>query len=491
MHKRVRLRTTIIALTVLAAILPAASQVVLSIDATTEHQTIEGFGAAGGMDVTWGTHPLYTQQFLNDVVDDLGLTIIRTGVDEGTVWDTKVAGYVAAIKAKADQSGEPLRFIGTCWSPPARFKDNNSTVNGGHVIPSMYGQLADYFVGVVNDYRTDAGVELYALSFCNEPRFAQSYNSCLWTETEFRDFVKLLGARFAEAGFATKIFGPEDMLHTFGSYVGAINQDPQAKQYVHAISVHGYVDGVNPASGISSWSQLGRANTVGGYATWQTEISGYTNEWASAFGYLQNFAHGMRYGNVSAWVWWQLSEGADNQYQLMPNFGGKGKKYYGSKHFYRFVRPGAVRIGLDDSQDEAIIAQAYNHKEQRTLTVIMLNTGDSPKQVTLSANSLPGQFTKYTTSSTKNCQNEGVVSSTVSVSIDPMSIVTLHGQSYVTGTSPPAFRRRPCMPGHQQHGTAFSLRGRTLQRGETAAGVYVLMSAGSRGMTRISTDKNR
>lgn len=462
------------------------SQTVLAIDETVEYQTIEGFGATGGMDVSWGSGPLYDEQFLDDIVDDLGLTMVRNGTPESGTWDSRITDYARALKARADASGEPVYFIATCWSPPARFKDNNSTINGGHVIPSMYGELARFFVDIANQWHTMSGVELYALSFCNEPRFSQSYSSCLWTEEEFRDFLKIIGATFADEGLSTRIFGSEDMLGRFSSYVGYVNQDPEAKQYLHAFAVHGYVDGVNPASGITSWSVLAKARNALGCRAWQTEISGYTNEWSSTFGYVQNFANALRYGNISAWTWWQLSENADNEYSLMPYLGGKGKKYYASRHFYRFIRPGAVRVDLDDSADEDIIAQAYHHRDQQTLTVIIINTSGTPKEVVLAAGSLPSQFTRYTTSAAKNCANEGTVASNAAVVIEPESIVTLYGASYVTSTSPgtarvPAFVRE----GAGGHDSFYSLRGRFLDNGAAARGPCISVSSEGRGVARV------
>ncbi|MBD3242033.1 MAG: hypothetical protein GF331_15695, partial [Chitinivibrionales bacterium] len=419
-----------------------AGAVNLSIDASIEYQTIEGFGAHGAMDVWWGQGPFYNQQFLDDIVDDLGMTMVRNEYyppDDSwsagpNVWENKQRDYIIALKNKAEQSGEPMRFTVTYWSPPAHFKDNNSTRDGGHVMVDKYDEFAEYAVNTVKRYKDEAGVDLYALSFANEPRFAQTYNSSVWTEEEYRDFLKVIGAKFEAQGLTTKLFGPEDVMFTFGRYAGIINQDPVARRYLGAFAVHGYVDGVNPYDGLPHWTQLKSIHDATGWPIWQTETSGYANDWPSAFLYVQNIAVGLRHGQVSAWVWWQLSSGGDGEFTLMPNSGGKGKKYYGSKHFYRYIRPGAVRIELDDSQDPDIIASAYNHRQDKTLTVVIVNSSDQTKQVTLTADVLPTTFEKYTTSSSKNCRDEGTVGGSSSITIDPRSVVTLYGDGYDTGT---------------------------------------------------------
>ena len=61
------------------------------------------------------------------------------------------------------------------------------------------------------------------------------------------------------------------------------------------------------------------------------------------------FAQSDNNGNVAGWVWWQGSEnpgstGGVGEFALMNGL-NKGKKYYVSKQFYRYIRPGAVRVG--------------------------------------------------------------------------------------------------------------------------------------------------
>ena len=49
----------------------------VSVNVSAAYQTIDGFGAHGVMDVWWGSGPFYDQAFLDRVIDDLGLTIVR------------------------------------------------------------------------------------------------------------------------------------------------------------------------------------------------------------------------------------------------------------------------------------------------------------------------------------------------------------------------------------------------------------------------------
>src|SRR6185436_12707980 len=94
---------------------------------------------------------------------------------------------------------------------------------------------------------------------------------------------------------------------------------------------------------------------------WMTETSGYVDAWEGgknskgedapgAFDLAQAIYAALCYGKVSAWVWWQGSEsGGMSEFSLMQGT-RVGKRYHASKHFYRFLRPGArlVRASSDD-----------------------------------------------------------------------------------------------------------------------------------------------
>ncbi|MBD3243344.1 MAG: hypothetical protein GF331_22330 [Chitinivibrionales bacterium] len=449
----------------LALAVVAAHAATIGLDAATEYQTIEGFGANGGLNTYFEDGPWVTDEFADDVINDLGLTLHRHLFvpDEWNRW-YKMPPVVRAFAEKARQAGEPYRYFGTVASAPPHMKDNGSIVGGGHVLPEHYDDFAQWIVGKVRLFHQETGVEMYALSFSNEPRFTHDFESGLWTEQEYVDFLKVLGQKFAAEGLSTKIIGPEDMLTLFGAYAGFINQDPEAKQYLHALAVHGYVDGFNPASGIVHWKRLSSATTALGCQGWQSEISGYTNDWPSTFGYVQNMHNALKYGKVSGWVWWCLSGrgGEDGTFGLMFNQGSKGKKYYASKNFYRYIRPDAVMIGCDDSADEDIDVVAFNHKNNRTLTVVALNKGGSTKEITLSGDA-PTSFDVYRTSASEDCQHHGAVSGGSSVSLPPSSVTTLFAQEYTVST--PAAMAARHTPVHRSlaAGTkVFGLDGRSM-----------------------------
>jgi O-glycosyl hydrolase len=136
---------------------------------------------------------------------------------------------------------------------------------------------------------------------------------------------------------------------------------------------------------------------------------------------------GLAYGNMQSWIWWQGSElsGISN-YSLMSGI-TCGKKYYVSKHFFRFIRPGAVRISCT-SDDPEVFAVAFEHQSKETETIVIINSANASRSVILNGSDLPSSFNIYvTTGGGNNCSEAGTYSTggTNRFDIPAMSVVTL------------------------------------------------------------------
>jgi len=210
-HIKMVLRISIIVCCITCSGSAQESAVKISVNKGTTYQTIEGFGAHGAMDVWWEGGPFFNQAFLDRMIDDLGLTIVRNEYyppDDNQCNFAKQTPYLRAMKEKAAASGEPLKFIATFWSPPAAFKDNNSIKQGGRVLPEHYADLGKYAVSAIAAYK-DIGIDLYALSLQNEPNFKEPYNSCVYNPGQYRDMLKAAGPIIKQAFPNT--FRPENL----------------------------------------------------------------------------------------------------------------------------------------------------------------------------------------------------------------------------------------------------------------------------------------
>lgn len=441
--------------------------ITLTLDKNVTYQTIDGFGFFGARDVWWGSAgDLWNEEWGEKVITDLGITIWRNeyyppatpNAGQDADWP-KQKPVVEGLKAVADANGVDLKFIFTVWSPPEDLKwqssfswpgDENatrsegpvSTKNGGTLNPNKYDEYADWLKEGIHLYE-ESGVQLYALSLQNEPMFTQSFNSCTYTFEWYNDLLKAVVPQIKADYPDVKIFGTENMLDLEGAdinwpyfYHQNLKNDPDASDQLDILSVHGYSDGVAPTSGsglAERWTNhREQFSEPMQKITWMTETSGYLDAWLGdgtkpgALSLAQDIHAGLYYGNMSAWVWWQGSELGDiGEYNLM-NGTTTGKKYAVSKHFYRYIRPGAVRFKAESSDPENVFVTAYRHEDKGTHTLIVINSGTSDKRVSLSGSDLPDSFEIYlTTEGEDNCSHVGTVATGEEFILPAQSIVTL------------------------------------------------------------------
>lgn len=453
----------------------------VTINKSQQHQTIDGFGFFGAMNNWWsGSSTLWSNAWGDQVISDLGITIWRNEyfppADQYSGQDAdwnKQLPVVQGLKTKADQYGVDLKFVFTVWSPPSSMKvavSNNTrqigtphpygTKQGGALDPTKYAQFSNWLIDGVELYE-DQGIDLYAISPQNEPFFVQSFNSCWYKQEWYPEMLVNAIPAVKSAYPNVKIFGSENMLEIESAdqnwqwfYHKQILDNQQARNNLDILAVHGYSDGVAPTSG-STLAQLWTSSKTHfadpmGKRQWMTETSGYQDSWTTnpgAFSLAQDMMSGLNYGNMSGWIWWQGSENPGSssgigEFALMNGL-VKGKKYYVSKQYYRYIRPGAVRIGASSTNSNVFVS-AFQNTAQGTHTIILINAASSTQTVTVGGANLPGSFTIFRTSASDNCANVGTYSTGSGLSLPGRSIVTLQaggtplatgGSSLMAGTS--------------------------------------------------------
>jgi glucuronoarabinoxylan endo-1,4-beta-xylanase len=439
----------------------------ISIDHTTEHQTMIGFGAFGAKKPYWEGAPLYDDAFVNLFLNDLGATIVRTNIfwdfepvndnASASVTDLSKFNYKAGSDIakqipyyKALKAAGLKKLIATSWTPPVWMKlhdeadripdqcyncnncpmsDPARKVCGGRLDPKYYNEYAEYLAAYVKVIKQETGIELYGLSLQNEPYFANPFEANVVRPAEYADILKAVGERFRKDGLTTRLFGPEHMAEwSWGvqqQYVNESLGDATVKPYLDIYAVHGYVDGVAPDFGSAEgWTALHDNITVAhDKPLWMTETSGYEVTFTGAMNLAKSMYLALRFGNISSWVYWSISGAADG-YSLMVN-GQPSIVYYASKQYFKFIRPGAIRIKAE-SDDAEVLPLAFKNPTNGDMTIILINTGSSEKSFTLDSPIRPAEFTVYRTTATENCAQIGTVSSGT-VSLPPMSISTLVG----------------------------------------------------------------
>ncbi|SHF11229.1 O-Glycosyl hydrolase [Mariniphaga anaerophila] len=415
-------------------------EITIHINFNKTFQIIDGFGFFGAYDVWWGDDTnMWNDAWGEKVITDLGITIWRNEIyppetghaQQDADWNKQLP-TVRGLKKKADQHGVPLKFVATVWSPPSDFKwaiqhawagdteatrwedSNVTTKNGGTLSPHKYTEYADWLNNNIQLYKNE-GIDIYALSLQNEPAFSQSFNSCQYTVSWYNDLLINVVPKVKTIFPDTKIFGSENMLLTEGKdenwpwfYHSGILENNEAASNLDILAVHGYNDGILPTSGselVKMWN-----NHTEHFAkplnkkTWMSETSGYTESWEikdgkpGAFNLGLDIMTALNYGNVAAWIWWQGSQkDGIGEYNLMSGT-TPGKKYFVSKHYYRYIRPGAIRTEATVPSDEKeVFVTSFKHTDKRTSTIVIINAGET-KSISIEGNNLPDEFEMYRTS---------------------------------------------------------------------------------------------
>ncbi len=366
------------------------------------NQLIQGFGCATVFNPP-NTSALTGEEFdrlFGGGADQVGLNLLRIRIASDDAWRaTELNHAKAAIQRGA-------RVFASPWSPPARMKTNNNIV-GGKLIPDSAAAYAKY----LNDfalYMQTNGAPLYAVSVQNEPDWEPSYEGCVWTATEMRDFLKNQGSAIT----ATRLMAPE-LVNNNQTYVNTILSDNGAVANLDIVGTHLYGGGMVE-------NALARNN---GLEVWMTEHLDTLTTWNACINTAIEIHDCFTKANFNAYVWWY----GKRFYGLIGQDGAITKRGYVVSQFARFVKQGAVRIsGTTNSRNDVLIS-AYKNGSKRI--VVLINWGNyNVKQKISFQDATVGSFVPYTTSAAKNAVAGSAVtavSNSLVYTLPPGSITTL------------------------------------------------------------------
>jgi O-glycosyl hydrolase len=382
-------------------------------------------------------------------------------------------GIMAA--AAAATTLDEFKVLACLWSPPHWMKTSNAYVNTAGDLcmgrlkqdAANLEQFGRYCAAWVKGFEQHFGVPVYALTIQNEPRFEQPFMSCAYSGSEMVSAAKAIGAAFTQYGISTRITASDevglgnDIDHAFISwaqeFINAFHGDAQALQALGIWSIHGMIDqDHNPAATYSNvastahWSEYWDMIKNDGKPGWMTETSGTHPEWMHSTDDLYSrtpslgqdgaLALALRVkealvdGTQSAWLHWQFdgemnpglsvgfTEGVDTT----------TKKYCVAKHYYRYIRPGAVRLDAGPSDASTVSVSAFVHDANQTLTVVLVNMSASVQTVNVTVPATPtiASFRQFLTSATDSFRELGALAvsgGSVSVAMPAQSVVTLYG----------------------------------------------------------------
>ncbi|MFL5306122.1 MAG: hypothetical protein ACJ8F1_12965 [Polyangia bacterium] len=405
-----------------------------------KRQTIEGFGlntALGGGSFNWDN------LFGTTGADGIGLSIVRVGMNS----DGSLSGDVSGAKS------HNVKIIGSVWTAPAAWKDNNNENKGGHLIASHY----DEFATRIATFAKNQG--LYAMSAANEPDFAScgstigppcngDYVTMVYTANEMVNFVKVLGPKLKANGVKLMAPEPSEWIHlwsnasatgsTISSHVnssdplgcGCFSNSPTTTGCASKCSTgDGYDYGHFLAKDATAWAAVDilatheydsqkaepwPADVDGGKRSkevWETEVSGVMywpeqgpssdiNNGIVTAGWIHS---ALVVGEASAWLyWWYKPTGNDNE-GIVLSSGGITKRYYTIGNYSKFVRPGYVMVDVTGNSNANVLLSAFSGTDATVVVAVNKSNGAVSMPITIAGGTAaPASCTPNVTSSSDN-----------------------------------------------------------------------------------------
>jgi len=295
-------------------------------------------------------------------------------------------------KKAIEAAGGKLTMYASPWSPPAFMKSNKNMLQGGKLLEEFYQPWANYYAKFIKAYENE-GIPIWGLSIQNEPMATQTWESCIYTAEEERDFLKYyLGPTLEKEGLGDKnIIIWDHNRDLLFERANVILSDPEANKYVWGTGFHWYEDWKD---GTPMYKNVAAVNEA--YPDKRLIFTEGTNE-KYDLSLIENPELAERYGKAMindfnngtvAWTDWNIlldETGGPNHVGNLcfaPVIGDTKtdqlmftNSYYYIGQFSKFIRPGAKRISTSTTANNLCATSFLN--EDGSLVIVALNDGNS------------------------------------------------------------------------------------------------------------------
>lgn len=297
---------------------------------------------------------------------------------------------IPLIKKAIATAGGKATVYATPWSPPAFMKDTKNMLQGGKLLPEFYQAWANYYVKFITSYEKE-GIPMWGLTVQNEPMAKQTWESCIFTGEEERDFVKnYLGPTLQKAGFGDiKLTVWDHNRDLLSQRASAVLDDPEAAKYVWGVGFHWYEKW---SGGESMFETVGKVHEM--YPDKNllfTEgcVESYDSKklqlWANGERYGESMIHDFNNGTVG-WTDWNVlldENGGPNHvgnFCFSPIHGDTKTgnliytpSYYMIGHFSKFIGKDAKRISSVSSRS-ALQTTSFLNQDGKVVTIVLNKT---------------------------------------------------------------------------------------------------------------------
>ncbi|WP_447640134.1 MULTISPECIES: glycoside hydrolase family 30 protein [Chitinophagaceae] len=397
---------------------PLETNVCIFVDPTHQFQSMIGFGGAitDASAETFAKLPKTKQDEVlrayYDTENGLGYNIVRTNMNScdfssdsytyiqdndqslSTFNIEHDRKYRLPLLQKAKKAiGNDFTFFVSPWSPPAWMKDNNSLLHGGHLKTEYYNVWSNYFVKYIQTLEKN-GLPVWGLTIQNEPMANQTWESCIFTAEQERDFLKNnLGPTLWKSGMKDKKViiwdHNRDLVY---QYASTILNDPEAAKYVWGTGIHWYETWTkstplfdNEKLLKESFPNINLFFTEGCKEKYDFEK---INDWSLGELYGNQILNDLNAG-ITGWTDWNILLDT----QGGPNHAGNfcfapvhadihtGELYYTKAYWYiaqfsKYIRPGARRVAASSNRDK-LQTTAFLNKDGHLVVVVMNRSDDA------------------------------------------------------------------------------------------------------------------
>jgi len=395
---------------------PLETQVCVFVDPRQRFQKLIGIGGAltDASAETFYKIPAASQQELlrayYDTVNGIGYTLARTNINSCD-FSSDTYTYVADndkdlktfnlahdekykipfIKEVQKAANNNLTLFVSPWSPPAWMKDNNDMLHGGKLKDDFKQSWANYYVKFIKAYEAE-GMPVWGLTVQNEPMAKQTWESCIYTAEDERDFIKnYLGPTLASNGLGSKNLicwdHNRDLIYQRAS---TILSDADAAKYIWGIGFHWYETWTGSAMQFENLHRVAESfpskNLIFTEGCAESFKPERINEWTWGERYGTSMVNDFNNGTV-AWTDWNIlldEKGGPNHvgnFCFAPVHADTktGKLIYTNSYYYigqfsKFIRPWAQRVISLSNRDKLQTTAFINANGK--LAIVVLNTSN-------------------------------------------------------------------------------------------------------------------
>ncbi len=339
---------------------------------------------------------------------------------------------IPMIKEAMEISKDGFKILSSPWTAPPWMKDNKDW-RGGRLLPEYYDTWALFFARYAEAYKAE-GIDIWGFTVENEPLGNDNnWESMHFTPEEMTSFVQNhLGPKLEERGHGDlKVLGYDQNREHLKEWVDAMYKDEESSKYYDGTAIHWYastfevfpeelqyahekapdkyliqseacVDAEVPKWKDDLWYWSKEA-TDWGWDWAPEEDKKYHPKYVPVYRYARDII-GCLNNWVDGWVDWNMvldRQGGPNWFKnwcVAPVIVDPENDevyftplYYTMSHFSRYIRPDAVRIGIDHDEPSLLVTAAQN--KDGSIAIVILNQGSDEKELDISLGEISNHVT--------------------------------------------------------------------------------------------------